>query len=67
MTIIDEGIRLSKDDIEAGFFSGKDNGKSQVGTVIGCQQKIDGYVWFVVSARFARFAYYEPIKSSLTD
>jgi hypothetical protein len=30
MTIINEGIRLSKDEIEAGFFSQKDNGKSQL-------------------------------------
>jgi hypothetical protein len=30
MTIGDEGIRLSEDEIEARFFSQKDNGKSQI-------------------------------------
>jgi hypothetical protein len=30
MKIIHEHIRLSEDDIEAGFFSPKDNGKSQI-------------------------------------
>jgi hypothetical protein len=30
MKIIHEHMRLSEDDIEAGFFSPKDNGKSQI-------------------------------------